>query len=166
VSGDPAEEAAREVDRLLAELREGADPAAAAAAEELTGCLVRLYGDGLARIAAMLGPQPLTELCADPLVANLLLIHDLHPVPAAERIRQALAGTGAELLGLDDGVARLRLPAGGSRCGSARQGAQRDVEAAVRRAAPEVSEVAVEVPAAPPPLLQVTLRPGLAALRH
>jgi hypothetical protein len=168
VSSDPAEEAAREVERLLAGLREGADPGAAAAAEELTGCLVRLYGDGLARIAAMLGPQRLAELAADPLVASLLLIHDLHPVPAAERVRLAIAGTGAELLSLGegDGVARLRLPAGGPHCGSARQAVLHDLEAAVRRAAPEVSEVDIEVPAAPAPLLQVTLRPGLAALRH
>jgi hypothetical protein len=145
-----AEETGRHIERLLAQLRD--DPRAAAAAEELTGHLVRLYGDGLTRIAALLGPERLAELCADPLVASLLVVHDLHPVPLADRIRQALAGTGAELLGVESGVARLRVT--GSRCG-----AGRDVEAAVRSAAPELSGVELVTP---PALLQVSLRPGLA----
>ena len=150
----PAEDAGRHIDRLLAELRDGPDPHAGQVAEELTVRLVQLYGDGLARIATMLGPERLAELCQDPLVASLLLVHDLHPVPAAERIRQALAGSGVELLGVDDsGVARLRATRSG--CGQARA-----VETLVRGVAPEVTEVDIATAA---PLLQVSLRPGLRA---
>jgi hypothetical protein len=152
-----AEEAGQHVDRLLAQLRDGPDPRAAAAAEELVRHLVQLYGDGLARIATMLGSDRLTELSADPLVASLLLVHDLHPVPVADRIRQALAGTGAELLDITEaGLVRLRVTA--SRCGAARR-----LETAVRRVAPEVSEVEIVTPA---PLLQVSLRPGAAPAMH
>lgn len=152
-----AEEAGRQIDRLLAELRDGPDPHAAAVAEELTGHLVQLYGDGLTRIAAMLGPDRLAELCADPLVASLLLVHDLHPVPAAERIRHALAGTGVDLLSVDDdGVVWLRAASSGC-------GVSRTVEAAVRRVAPEVSRVELRTAA---PLLQVSLRPGLVRATH
>ena len=164
-AADPAEEAGRQIERLLAELRDAPDPRAAVAADELATCLVRLYGDGLSRIATMLGPDRLTELCADPLVASLLLVHDLHPVPAEERIRQALAGSGADLMGIDEaGVVRLRIPAGGSRCGSTRQVVRRDLEAVVRRAAPEAADVEVDIPEPPPPLLQVSLRPGITGL--
>jgi hypothetical protein len=145
-----AEEAAGHIDRLLAELRDGPDPSAAVAAEELIRHLVQLYGDGLARIAALLGPERLAEVAADSLVASLLLVHDLHPVPPAERIRQALAGSGVDLVGIEDGVVRLRTS--GSRCGAART-----VEALVRRAAPEVDEVRLVTEA---PLLQVMPRPG------
>ncbi|GIF00599.1 hypothetical protein [Paractinoplanes rishiriensis] len=146
-----AEETGRHIERLLTELHDSPDPRAAAAGEELTRHLVQLYGDGLARIAGLLGTERLTELCADPLVSSLLLVHDLHPVPAADRIRAVLAGTGVDLLGVDD-AGRVRLRATGSRC------AVRDVESRVRAAAPEVSSVDV---ATAPPLLRISLRPGL-----
>jgi hypothetical protein len=152
-----AEQAGQHIDRLLSELRDGPDPHAAAAAEELVRHLVQLYGDGLTRIAAMLGPERLAELCADPLVASLLVVHDLHPVPVADRVRQAVSGAGAELLDIDEsGVARLRVT--GARCGMARE-----LEAAIRRVAPEVSGVDLVTPA---PLLQVSLRPGLTPTGH
>ena len=144
------EEAGQHIDRLLAQLRDGPDPHAAGAAEDLVRHLVQLYGDGLARIASMLNADQLTELSTDPLVGSLLLVHDLHPVPAADRIRQALAGTGAELLGIDEaGLVRLRVTA--SRCGAARE-----IETVVRRVAPEVSGVDLVTQ---PPLLQVSRRP-------
>ena len=146
-----AEEASRHIDRLLSELRDGPDPRAGQVAEELTVRLVQLYGDGLSRIAAMLGPDRLAELCDDPLVASLLLVHDLHPVPVAERIRQALTGTGVELAGYDGGIAHVTATA--ARCGLARE-----IELLVRGVAPEVTEVDIATAA---PLLQVSLRPGL-----
>lgn len=161
---DPAEVAAQRIDQLLQELRSRPDRRAADLGEELTRCLVQLYGAGLARIADRLGPGPLAELCADPLVESLLLVHDLHPVDAGARIERALAGLRLagepELLGIDDaGVVRLRLTGAG--CPSSRQAAVRMIEAAVARAAPEATGVVVETPPAPPPLLRVSLRPGL-----
>jgi Fe-S cluster biogenesis protein NfuA len=157
-----AEETGRQIERLLTELREGPDPHAGAAAEELTRHLVQLYGDGLARIAAILGADRTAELATDPLVASLLLVHDLHPVPVTERIRQALHGFDVDLLGVEEsGVVRLRLRSAAPGCGSARQGALREIEIAVRRAAPEVTDVDVAIPPPRPPLLQVSLRPGL-----
>ena len=158
-----AEEAARHIESLLAQLRDSSDPRAAAVAEDLTRSLLQLYGDGLTRIAAMLGPERVAELCADPLVSSLLLVHDLHPVPVDERIRRALAGSEAVLVGVDEtGVVRVRLPAGRPGCGGAHRAALREIEAVVRQAAPEATHVVVEAPVAPPPLLQVSLRPGLA----
>ena len=163
---DAAEAAAQRVDQLLAELRAGTDSRAAVLAEELTRCLVHLYGAGLTRIAALLPAGQVAELCADPLVESLLLVHDLHPLDADARIRRALAGLRLadepELLDLDEaGVARLRLAPGGG-CQSSRQALTARIEAAVRCAAPEVTDVVLELPPRPPPLLQVSLRPGLA----
>ena len=166
---DAAEVAAQRIDQLLMELRSESDPRAAAAAEELTRCLVQLYGHGLTRIAAMLGPERVAELCADQLVESLLLVHDLHPVSADTRIRQALERA-AHLgklgyAGIDEaGVVHLRLVTAGRGCPSSRQGALREIEAVVRQAAPDVTAVDVEIPAPPPPLLQVSLRPGLGRL--
>jgi Fe-S cluster biogenesis protein NfuA len=167
VPTDPTEETARRVDGLLAQLRDGPDPRAAAVAEELTRCLVQLYGEGLARIVASIGPELSADICADPLVESLLLVHDLHPLDADTRIRQAVERAWprpGELryLGTDRaGVAHLRLTAGKSGCGSSQQAAIGEIEAIVRAAAPELAEVDVEIPAAALPLFQVSLRHGL-----
>jgi hypothetical protein len=93
-ASDAAEVTAQRIDELLAELRARPDPRAAAVAEELTCCLVQLYGAGLERIAARLGPVQVLDLCGDPLVESLLLVHDLHPMDTETRIRQALERTG------------------------------------------------------------------------
>jgi Fe-S cluster biogenesis protein NfuA len=156
MASDPREAADR-VDRLLEQLRRGPDPRAGALAEELVGCLVQLYGAGLRRVVELVGPQGSHELCADPLVESLLLVHDLHPLDADTRIRRALRTFGeADLLGVDaDGVAHVRLGGGG---GCHRSSARAAVESAIREAAPEVTGVVVEV-TAEPPLLQITRRP-------
>ena len=173
-----AQAAGERVEALIAELRARAGSQAGDAAEELVGCLVELYGAGLATIVSTLaadrdaGPRLLDALAADPLVESLLLVHDLHPLDTDARIRRALErarpGLGAhadavEYLGIDDrGVARLRLTASGHGCGSASGTVRQTVEETVTAAAPEVAGVAVEEVAAPAelPLLQIMRRPA------
>jgi hypothetical protein len=163
---DEAHAVAVRVDRLLDQLRRGPDPRAAAVAEELARGLVRLYGAGLERIVTMAGPQRTRELCADPLVESLLLVHDLHPLDADTRVRRALdrpewSGQ-VRFDGIDDGgVARVRL-AGGSGCRSSVRAA---ISRSIRDAAPEVTDVVVDVEAAPPPLLTIMRRPGSEVVR-
>ncbi|OJF11108.1 NifU family protein [Couchioplanes caeruleus] len=157
------EAAAERIDQLLAELRGRPDRRAADLAEELIRCLVQLYGAGLTRIAAGLGADQLEDLCADPLVESLLLVHDLHPMDTGTRIRRALErlrDPGLEYLGVDEaGVVRVRLPAGGG-CPSSRQAVVHRIESIVMQAAPEVTDVVVEAPTPALPLLQVSVRPG------
>ena len=50
---DAAQVAAARVDRLLGQLRSGADPRAAVVAEELTRCLVQLYGGAVRRLRGL-----------------------------------------------------------------------------------------------------------------
>jgi Fe-S cluster biogenesis protein NfuA len=151
----------------------------AAAAEELVGLLVGMYGDGLGRIMAMLGDSGqastalLARLTEDPLVENLLLLHDLHPLDVDARVQRALdqvrpylgshAG-GVEYVGVTDGVAHLRLEGSCHGCPSSTVTVRLAIEDAVKNAAPEVTEVAVEgmtEPAPPSPaLLQIGRRPA------
>jgi Fe-S cluster biogenesis protein NfuA len=169
-AGDDAQAAGERVEALLAELRSQAGPQVAATAEELVGCLVELYGAGLARITEIVGeegPELIDKLVADPLVESLLLVHDLHPLDTSTRVRQAVEevlpqlGSHAgdvEYLGLDaDGVLRLRLVQGGCSAAQARD----LIEKAVAAAAPEAAGVAIEMaqPPAEPTLLQITRRP-------
>jgi hypothetical protein len=112
------------VSELTAALEALEDGDARRLAEELVGAVVDLYGEGLARIMDVLADDSLAagelrgRLAADGLVASLLLVHDLYPVPLEERVLAALAsvrpymeshGGDVELLGIDAGVARLRL---------------------------------------------------------
>ena len=154
--GNDARVAGERVEALLAELRARSGPQAADVAEELVTCLVRLYGAGLASIMRIIGDESrLTALLiTDPLVESLLLVHDLHPLDTAARIRRALGrlGTGAEFLGVDDtGVAHVRLASG---CGSTAA----VVEQAIAEAAPETA--GVRIAPREQPLLQITRRPA------
>ena len=171
-AGDDAQAAGERVEALLAELRSQAGPQVAATAEELVGCLVELYGAGLARITEILGedesgPKLMDKLVADPLVESLLLVHDLHPLDTSTRVRRAVeevlpqlgshAGN-VEYLGLDEaGVLRLRLEQSGCSADTVRD----LIEKAVAGAAPEATGVAIELaqPPAEPTLLQITRRP-------
>jgi hypothetical protein len=155
-TGEQARATGEQVEKLLAELRSRVGTEAADTAEELVGCLVRLYGAGLAAIMRTVGDDSRLQalLIADPLVESLLLIHDLHPMDTEARVRRALGrlGPGAELLGVDGhGVVHVKLASG---CGST----VAVVEQAIADAAPETTGVAV----APrdPPLLQITRRPA------
>jgi hypothetical protein len=158
--GIDAQAAGERVETLLADLRTRAGPEAADTAEELVGCLVRLYGAGLASIMRVIGDDSRLKarLIADPLVDSLLLIHDLHPLDVGTRIRRALGrlGIGAELLSIDDdGVALIRLANG-----HGHGGVQADVEQAVADAAPETT--GVRIAPREPPLLQIGRRQGVA----
>ena len=164
-----------QVEDLLAALRSaGGD--AAGIADRLVRLLVGLYGDGLARIVAVLagagqpGADILAELAADPRVESLLLLHDLHPLDVDARVQRALdrvrpylgshAG-GVRYLGTSDGVARLALEGSCHGCPSSTVTVRLAIEGAVLDAAPEISEVVVEgMTVLPEPaLLQIGKRP-------
>ena len=159
------------IEEILSTLRASGD---GAAAEELVRLLVGLYGDGLSRIMSTLGEggparvQLLERLIEDPLVESLLLLHDLHPLDVDTRIQRALdrvrpylgshAG-GVEYLGVNDGVAQLRLEGSCHGCPSSTVTVRLAITGAVRDAAPEVTDVAVEGVTTPsPPLLQISRR--------
>ena len=164
----------RRVEDLLDQIA-GRDEVAAELTEELIRELMGLYGAGLGRILDRLraaDPVASHELATDPLVGGLLLLHDLHPDDVAERIEAALEevrpylashGGGVQLLGVSDGIARLRLEGSCDGCGSSQITLQSAVEGAVLEAAPEVEGIEVEgaVPAAPGliPAESLSLRP-------
>lgn len=166
---------AQRVETLLESLDALADPAARETATAAVQALVELYGEALGRIMRHLaGAGALLETVAgDDVVGNLLLAHGLHPLDAEARVRRELAtlaarlsthGATAELLGVEDGVVRVALRAGGNRCGSTAAALRNLIEEALVRAAPELDRIEVEAGAAPPVLLQIGVRPAAAAL--
>ena len=150
------------VEALLSELRDAADPASAGQAEELVRLLMELYGAGLERVMDLVtdggDPALVDRIAGDPLVASLLVLHGLHPVPVETRIVEALekarkyAGP-IRYLGIDDGgVAHLELEQAPQGCPSTAITVKEAVEKAVMDAAPELGGVELQgvfAPAAP-----------------
>jgi Fe-S cluster biogenesis protein NfuA/nitrite reductase/ring-hydroxylating ferredoxin subunit len=151
-------------------------------AEELLGQLLDLHGEGLVRILDALAAAPAIrdEVVADPVVASMLLVHDLHPVPLEERVRGALErvrpylashGGDVELLGLEDGVARLRLQGSCNGCAASASTLELAIERALEEDAPDLEGLEVDgavaaarVPAKPLPLLGGSSEPAWMSL--
>jgi len=149
-----------EIDALLDQVETFPEPQRELVTE-LVQALLDMYGEGLARIVAS-DSVPVE----DELVAHLLLLHGLHPVPVAERVRGALDevrpylvahGGGVELLGIDDGVVRLRLEGACNGCPSSALTLTTAVEDAIMRAAPDVERIVAEGAAEPSGLLQIEI---------
>ena len=128
---------------------------------ELVQALLDMYGEGLARIVAA-DSVPVE----DELVAHLLLLHGLHPVPVVERVGGALDevrpylvahGGGVELLGVSDGVVHLRLEGACNGCPSSALTLTSAVEEAIHRAAPDIERIEAEGVKAPSGLLQIEI---------
>ena len=167
------------VEALLATLEEADDGPARAAAMDAVQGVVDLYGEALARLIAQVseacGPESVARLADDELVGHLLLVHDLHPVELNSRVRQALDdvrpylrshGGNVELLGIEAGIAHVRLEGNCHGCPSSAVTLRHAVEEAVRKAAPELSAVVQDgttvqdepAPATEPSLVQLTAR--------
>jgi Fe-S cluster biogenesis protein NfuA len=163
-----ARERVGQVEVLLEAVEAIPDPRSRDTAMDLVQALLDVYGEGLARIVAASDGMA-GELAQDELLAHLLLLHGLHPVPLEHRVREALDevrpylaahGGDVELLGVEDGVARLRLKGSCSGCPSSALTLKHAVEEAITRAAPDVADIVAEddpVAAAEPALLQIDL---------
>lgn len=154
-AGDPMLDEAEGIERLLDRIHAAVPAGSWTLVEELVERLTRVYGAGLARLldhARAAGAQEalLAERTSgDELLANLLLLHGLHPVPLAERIGAALERVrpqlglgdgGVELVAVEDGVVRVRLAAARAAAKASIEGA---IRAAVEAAAPEVVRIDV-----------------------
>ena len=154
-----AEELVARVQELTVELDSVGDPAVRAKAEELIGAIIELYGEGLERVAAILddagepGAEIRERLSSDGVVASLMLIHGLYPVPLDERVAEALDsvrpymeshGGNVELLGLDEGVARIRLEGSCEGCPASASTLELAIKQALEEAAPDLEGLVVE----------------------
>jgi Fe-S cluster biogenesis protein NfuA/nitrite reductase/ring-hydroxylating ferredoxin subunit len=156
------------VQELTAQLEEVQDFQARAVADELVASIMQLYGDGLERIMAALEDAPAVRnrLVDDGVVASLLLIHGLYPVSLEERVIEALDsvrpymeshGGDVELLGIVDGVAKMRLIGHCEGCPASEATLELAIKKALEEVAPDLEglEVAgVQKPAFELPVIQ------------
>ncbi len=156
------------VQELTAQLEEVQDFQARAVADELVSAVIQLYGEGLERIFAALddAPEVRDRLVDDGVVASLLLIHGLYPVPLEDRVQEALDsvrpymeshGGNVELVAVEDGVARMRLVGHCDGCPASEATLELAIKKALEEAAPDLEglEVAgVEAPAFTLPVVE------------
>ena len=100
------------------------------------------------------GAGPIRDAMAeDGVIASLLLIHDLYPVPLDERVMEALDqvrpyldshGGGVELLDVTDGVARIRLEGSCKTCPASSATLELAVKQALDEVAPDLEGLIVE----------------------
>jgi len=153
------EQLVERVQELQGRLECSGDSATRAVADELVAAIVQMYGAGLERIIGSLiqdgadGERVAASLAEDPLVATLLLIHDLHPVPLEQRVQEALDsvrpymeshGGNVELLSLEHGVARLHLQGSCSDCSASSVTLELAIKQALEEAAPDLAGLEVE----------------------
>jgi Fe-S cluster biogenesis protein NfuA/nitrite reductase/ring-hydroxylating ferredoxin subunit len=147
------------VQQLSTQVDELSDPRARELAQELVATVIAMYGDGLERIMATIhaareaGETILDELAQDGAVASLLLIHDLYPVPLADRVLEALDtvrpymeshGGNVELVGIEDGVASLRLEGSCNGCAASRATLELAIKQALDEHAPDLVGLEVQ----------------------
>jgi Fe-S cluster biogenesis protein NfuA/nitrite reductase/ring-hydroxylating ferredoxin subunit len=167
-AGSSSEELLERVQRLSERVERLEDPEARGAAQELVAAILEMHGVGLATIGGVLdeagaaGEAAKAKLVADPVVASLLLIHDLYPVPLEQRVGEALEEVrpymeshhgNVELLGVEDGVVRLRLAGSCDGCPASASTLELAIKEAMEKAAPDLVGLEVEglVEAMPPP---------------
>ncbi len=147
------------VESLLQQVERFADPAARDAAREVVQALMDLHGAALAAMleraaaAGETGRALIDAFADDDLVSSVLLLYGLHPLGLEERVRRALQSVrpalsahhgDVELLGIEDGVVRLRLLGSCDGCPSSAVTLKTTVEEAIVAAAPDAVAVEVE----------------------
>jgi Fe-S cluster biogenesis protein NfuA/nitrite reductase/ring-hydroxylating ferredoxin subunit len=123
---------------------------------------MQLYGEGLERIfEALEDAQDIrSRLADDGVVASLLLLHGLYPVPLETRVQEALDsvrpymeshGGDVELLGIsEEGVAHLKLVGSCKGCPASQATLQDAIETAIEEAAPDLLGLEVQGVVEPP----------------
>ena len=139
------------IEELVHEIEALPDEKSRSTAAELVQLLMEFYGQGLARIVAIAGKAGsgvADAFAKDAMVAQLLMLHDLHPEDLPTRIGHALEkvrpllhshGGDVELLGIENGMVRLRLEGSCHGCPSSTMTLKNSIEEAIYEFAPDIN---------------------------
>jgi Fe-S cluster biogenesis protein NfuA/nitrite reductase/ring-hydroxylating ferredoxin subunit len=163
----------QKIEELVRAIEQAADPNVRASAVELMQSLMALYGNGLERMLEIVfdsgpgGALVIDELAQDDLVESLLLLHGLHPLDLQTRVVLALDKVrpylqshkgNVELIGINEGVVRLKLQGSCDGCASSAMTLKLAIEEAIYEKAPDIAGLEVEG------VVEETRSPGLVQL--
>ena len=163
------------IETLLGEIEALTDPNARSKAAEMAQVLLELYGEGLARMMEVVaqgaeGEKAFEAFAEDELISHLLLLHGLHPLDvetrvdrAIEEVRPYLQSRGGDvgLLGIEGGVARVRMEGSCGGCPSSAVTLKLAIEEAVLKAAPDLEGIEAEGVTEPKPAPTIVAGPTL-----
>ena len=163
------------MEALLGDIENLKDPKARSKAAEVVQVLLELYGEGLARMMDTVAEGEDQErtfgaFAGDELVSHLLLLHGLHPLDLESRVLGALDevrpyleshGGNVQFLGVENGVARLRLEGSCDGCPSSAVTLKLAIEEAIQKAAPDLEDIEAEGVAEPEPAPNFVAGPTL-----
>jgi nitrite reductase/ring-hydroxylating ferredoxin subunit/Fe-S cluster biogenesis protein NfuA len=152
-----AEEMIAQLNALADELEHYPDSEVREKALDLVQIIVQLYGEALRRVIEIINASPrkeelLSPLLADEVVRAMLTIHGLLPLELRERVAAALEqlrtlllsrGADTELIGVEDGIARLRLMRSGKGAASI-AALKSEIEKHLMEAAPDLVGVEID----------------------
>jgi Fe-S cluster biogenesis protein NfuA len=144
-----------QLDSLLAQLDSIPDPNARELATECVQSVVVFYGQALSRMVKLVADDKaqMSAMLKDEMLRNLLFVHDLHPQSLDERLLGALDsvrpylkshGGNIEILGIEDGVARLRFQGTCKTCPSSAVTLELAIRRAVNEACPDLLGLELE----------------------
>lgn len=147
---------AQEIERLIGELEAIPDPDLRTKVVGLVQALMGLHAAGIDRLMRIVAgddqsnPAILRRLAGDNLVSSLLLLYGVHPLTLETRVQHAIdqlqsklssQAARVELLGLADGVLRLRLLRERQSCHSTKLQLRATIEQDLYEAAPDLNEI-------------------------
>ncbi len=149
----------QKIEELVRTFESAVDPNVRAGAVELMRSLMELHGAGIERMMEIVyetgapGGGIIDRFADDDLVEGLLLLYGLHPLGIEDRLMQALDkvrpylrshGGNVDLLGIDEGVVRLKLQGSCNGCASSALTLKLAIEEAIYEAAPDIAALEVE----------------------
>ncbi len=153
------------IEALIRKIEAMSDPEARATGVELLQSLMELNASGIERMLEMAadtgaaGQGLIDGFGRDEMVRGLLLLYGLHPVALETRVAEALVkvrpylqshGGNVEVLGIADGVVRLRLEGSCKSCPSSAMTLKLAIEEAIYEAAPDITAIEAEGVLEPP----------------
>jgi Fe-S cluster biogenesis protein NfuA len=147
------------VESLVHDLEQAPDTRTKGLAQEVIQTVVELHGAALERMLEKIahtgppGQALIDSLAEDELVGSVLLLHGFHPLDLDTRVRLALDsvrpvlrshGGEVELLGIRDGVVRLRMLGSCDGCPSSALTLESTIEDAILSHAPDVTGIEVD----------------------
>jgi Fe-S cluster biogenesis protein NfuA/nitrite reductase/ring-hydroxylating ferredoxin subunit len=155
------------IDALIERIEASPDPEVRDSAVELMQTVMDLHGASMERMLDIawekgeVGQEIIGEMADDDLLRSVLLLHGLHPLDLETRVTQALDrvrpylgshGGNVELLGVEEGIVRLRLQGSCNGCASSAMTLKLAIEESIQEHAPDIAGMEVEGVVPPPPL--------------
>ncbi|HWC98296.1 MAG TPA: hypothetical protein VG456_16165 [Candidatus Sulfopaludibacter sp.] len=124
----------QEIERLIQQVEESADPATRAGVRALVEAILEFHGEGLKRIVELSSETQVREFARDDVAAALLLLYNLHPDDFETRVQRAVDKLqGVELIAVSEMVVRVKSDV-----------PRQAIEQALYAAAPDIAAVEIE----------------------